>query len=159
MVQESVREIRRIQTDLRPSILDDLGILATISWFCREYQTTYSGIRIEKQIDIHEREVPESLKMEIYRIMQEALNNVSKYSHADLVHLALRISDGELELSIQDNGRGFDLPEVASGESPKRGLGLSSMRERAEHSGGSLWIESAKGKGTLIRASWPIEKI
>ena len=157
MVQESVREIRRIQTDLRPPILDDLGILATISWFCREYQTTYSGIRIEKQIDIHETEVPQSLKMVIYRIMQEALNNISKHSQGDLVHLALRKTDGELELSIQDNGRGFDLPEVRSVESPQRGLGLSSMRERAEHSGGSLSIESAKGKGTLIRVSWPIE--
>ncbi|MGD0626155.1 MAG: PAS domain S-box protein [Thermodesulfobacteriota bacterium] len=157
MVQESVREIRRIQTDLRPSILDDLGILATISWFCREYQTTYSSIRIEKQIGIHEQEVPESLKMVIYRIMQEALNNISKHSQADLVHLALRKTDGELELSIQDNGRGFDLPEVRSVERPERGLGLSSMRERAEHSGGSLLIESAKGKGTLIRVSWPIE--
>jgi len=156
MVQESVREIRRIQTDLRPPILDDLGILATISWFCREYQTTYSRIRIEKQIDIQEQEVPESLKMVIYRIMQEALNNISKHSQADLVHLALRKTDGELELSIQDNGRGFDLPEVRSVESPERGLGLSSMRERAEHSGGSLLIESAKGKGTRIQVRWTV---
>jgi signal transduction histidine kinase len=91
--------------------------------------------------------------------MQEALNNISKYSQANLVHLALRKTDGELELSIQDNGQGFDLPEALSAESPKRGLGLSSMRERAEHSGGSLLIESAKGKGTLNRASWPTEKI
>jgi PAS domain S-box-containing protein len=156
IIQESVREIRRIQTNLRPSILDDLGILATISWFCREYQATYSGIRIEKQIDIQEQEVPESLKMVIYRIMQEALNNISKHSQADLVHLALRKTDGELELSIQDNGRGFDLPEVLSVESPKRGLGLSSMRERAEQSGGSFGIESAKDKGTVLRATWPL---
>jgi two-component system NarL family sensor kinase len=88
--------------------------------------------------------------------MQEALNNISKHSQADLVHLALRKTDGELELSIQDNGRGFDLPEVLSVESPKRGLGLSSMRERAEQSGGSFGIESAKDKGTVLRATWPL---
>jgi PAS domain S-box-containing protein len=156
MVQESVREIRRVQTDLRPSILDDLGIVATISWFCREYQTTYPGIRMEKQIDVRELEVPESLKMVIYRIIQEALNNISKHSQADLVHFSLRKTNGLLELSIQDNGQGFDLPEVLSVESSGRGLGLVSMRERAEHSGGSLLIESANGKGTLIRASWPM---
>ena len=156
MVQESVREIRRIQTDLRPSILDDLGILSTISWFCREFQTTYSHIRIEKEIDIREENVPESLKMVIYRIMQEALNNISKHGQADLIHLAFRKSGGGLELSIQDNGQGFDLAEVLSAEGSKQGLGLSSMRERADHSGGSLLIESAKGKGTLIRAVWPI---
>jgi PAS domain S-box-containing protein len=156
MVQESVREIRRIQTDLRPSILDDLGILSTISWFCREFQTTYSHIRIEKEIDIREENVPESLKMVIYRIMQEALNNISKHGQADLILLAFRKSGGGLELSIQDNGQGFDLAEVLSAEGSKQGLGLSSMRERADHSGGSLLIESAKGKGTLIRAVWPL---
>jgi len=156
MVQESVREIRRIQTDLRPSILDDLGILSTISWFCREFQNTYSHIRIEKEIDIREENVPESLKMVIYRIMQEALNNISKHGQADLIHLAFRKSGGGLELSIQDNGQGFDLAEVLSAEGSRQGLGLSSMRERADHSGGSLLIESAKGKGTLIRAVWPI---
>jgi signal transduction histidine kinase len=156
MVQESVREIRRIQTDLRPSILDDLGILSTITWFCREFQTTYSHIRIEKEIDVQEENVPDSLKMIIYRIMQEALNNISKHGRADLVHLAFRKTGGGLELSIQDNGQGFDLAEVLSGEGSRHGLGLSSMRERAEHSGGSLLIETAKGKGTLIRAVWAI---
>jgi PAS domain S-box-containing protein len=155
MVQESVREIRRIQTDLRPSILDDLGILSTITWFCREFQTTYSHIRIEKEIDVQEENVPDSLKMIIYRIMQEALNNISKHSQADLIHLAFRKTTGGLKLSIQDNGRGFNLQEVLSAEGSRQGLGLSSMRERAEHSGGSLSMESAKGKGTLIRVEWP----
>jgi PAS domain S-box-containing protein len=156
MVQESVREIRRIQTDLRPSILDDLGILATISWVCREYQATYPHVHMEKQVAIEEPDVPESLKMVIYRIIQEALNNISKHSRADRVHLALRKNKGELELSIQDNGRGFDLPAVLSRQDSGQGLGLVSMRERAEHSGGSLVIESAKDKGTTLRAIWTL---
>jgi signal transduction histidine kinase len=124
--------------------------------FFREFQTTYSRILSEKEIDIREENVPESLKMVIYRIMQEALNNISKHGQADLIHLAFRKTGGGLELSIQDNGQGFDLAEVLSAEGSKKGMGLSSMRERADHSGGSLLIESAKGKGTLIRAVWPI---
>ena len=156
IIQESVREIRRIQTNLRPAILDDLGILAAISWFCREYEATYPGIHIEKKIDMQEDEVPEPLKMVIYRILQEALNNISKHSGAGLVHLFFRKTNGKMEMDIQDNGQGFDLQNAFSEETPLRGLGLASMRERAEHSGGSFSIESMKGKGTHIRASWPL---
>jgi PAS domain S-box-containing protein len=156
IVQQSIEEARRIQMDLRPSILDDLGILSTISWFCREFQMTYKGIGIEAQVDIKEDEVPDSLKTVIYRIMQEALNNIAKHSGAELVRLCLTRTDNEIELEIQDNGMGFDIEENLSMEKSRRGLGLTSMRERAELSGGSFTIESIKGKGTKIRANWPI---
>ena len=156
IIQESVREIRRIQTNLRPAILDDLGILATISWFCREFETTCPGIQIEKEIDLHENEIPDSLKMAVYRIMQEALTNINKHSRANLARLFLRKTEGRIELSIQDNGQGFDVEEALSKEREKRGMGLGSMNERVEHSGGSLVIESARGKGTVLRATWPV---
>lgn len=156
MIQEGVREIRRIQMDLRPSILDDLGILATISWLCREFETTFSGIHVDVQTDIREEDVDESLKMVIYRILQEALNNISKHSHADRVCLILRKGNGEIELSVQDNGQGFDLQEAASQEGSKRGIGLASMKERVESSKGVFSIESAKGAGTRIQVSWMI---
>jgi signal transduction histidine kinase len=156
MIQEGVREIRRIQQDLRPSMLDDLGILVTISWLCREFEATYSTIHVEKQIEIQEDEIPDSLKLVIYRISQEALNNISKHSHADLVHLFFRKTERAIELSVQDNGQGFDHREALSVERPRGGLGLASMRERAEHSGGSFSVESTKGKGTVIRVSWPV---
>jgi signal transduction histidine kinase len=76
LTQKTIEEVRRIVKDLRPSILDDLGILATIGWFCREFNNVYTGIRIETTIDIEEDEVPSHLKTIIYRILQEALNNV-----------------------------------------------------------------------------------
>jgi PAS domain S-box-containing protein len=155
LIQESVREIRRIQMNLRPAILDDLGILATISWFCREYGATHASIRIEKKIEVQEKEVPAPLKMVIYRILQEGLTNIFKHSRADLVHLSLRKAESGIELVIQDNGQGFDLPQELSVENSRAGMGLVSMRERAEHSGGSFAIESAKGKGTVLRAAWP----
>jgi PAS domain S-box-containing protein len=156
MVRESVEEVRRIQMDLRPSTLDDLGVLATLEWFCREYQRIYSHIHVEKEIGLQENEVSPILKTVIYRLTQEALNNIAKHSKADLVHLSLRKKGDRIELVIKDNGTGFDLAETLSSERSKRGLGLNSMRERAELSGGTFEIETTTGKGTVIKASWPI---
>jgi len=157
IVKQSIEEARRIQMDLRPSVLDDLGILATITWFCREFRTTYPDIRTHIQLDIEEAEIPESLKTAIYRILQEALNNAAKHSKARRVSLSLGKNEGRIELIIQDNGQGFDLEEKPSVESTaRRGLGLTSMRERTELSGGVFRIESTKGKGTTLTASWPL---
>jgi signal transduction histidine kinase len=99
--------------------------------------------------------VPDVLKIVIYRILQEALNNVAKHSEADLISLSLRAQGGKLELSISDNGVGFDVADTISGERQGGGLGLASMKERGELSGGSFSIESSRGTGTIIRALWP----
>ena len=157
MIRNAIEEVRRIQTALRPPILDDLGILPTVSWFCREYQKVYSGIDIERDIHIEENEVPDSLKTVIYRILQEAMNNISKYSQASRVRLCLRKKDGEVELVVEDNGSGFDPQEILSEERDRRGFGLTSMRERTELSGGSFSIESEMGSGTRVRAVWRLK--
>ena len=156
VIQEGIEECRRIQMDLRPPMLDDLGLLATLSWFCRRFQTIYSGIRVDQEIAIEEKEVADSLKIVIYRIIQETMNNVVKHSKADLVRLCLRKIDDRMELILQDNGRGFTAEKAVSMESAGRGLGLRSMRESVEVSGGSLAIESTEGKGTVIRAWWQV---
>ena len=148
-VAQSLAEVRRIMTDLRPSVLDDLGILPALNWFCREYQKTYAHISVEKQMGIEEQEVPDSLRTPIFRIAQEAMNNVAKHSLASLVKLAIQKEGEKILLSIQDNGVGFD-PETAS-----KGMGLSSIRERAQLSGGAFELQSGMGKGTTIRVSWP----
>jgi PAS domain S-box-containing protein len=157
-IQQTIEETRRIMADLRPSVLDDLGIVPATNWFCREFQRTYSCISIEKQIYIEESDVPDSLKTPIFRIFQEALNNVAKHSKATDVNLRLQKTAGGIELMIQDNGQGFDLEKAQSPENSGKGLGLTSMRERVELSHGSFSIESTRGKGTVIRASWPIER-
>jgi PAS domain S-box-containing protein len=154
LAQGAVEEVRRIARNLRPPILDDLGILATISSLCQEFATVYSGIRIRRQLDIEENQVPESLKIVIFRIVQEALNNIAKHSRADLVHLSLRKADNEVELTISDNGVGFHVGRALASSQFSRGLGLAGMKERAELSGGSFSIESRKGIKTTIRASW-----
>ncbi len=155
LVKAGIEDIRRICSALRPSTLDDLGLLATISWFCREFQAIYSGIQVEKQIDIEENEVPDILKTVIYRVLQEAFNNIAKHSKANLVRLYLKKAGGAIELFIEDNGRGFHLQDALSADIFKKGLGLASMKERTEHSGGSFSIESVRGSGTIVRASWP----
>jgi len=150
MIQNAIEESRRISMDLWPSVLDDLGILSAISWFCRQFGMVYSSISIEKQLDIREDEVPTPLKVVIYRVLQETLNNIAKHSQAKQVYISLWKQDGKIELTIEDNGIGFD-PETS-----RRGLGIVSMKERVEFSGGILAIESNLGAGTTIRATWPI---
>jgi PAS domain S-box-containing protein len=154
-IQESIVETRRIMADLRPSVLDDLGIAPAISWFCREFQKTYPSINIEKEIGTEERDVPESLKTAIFRISQEALNNIAKHSKANHVNLSLQKNDTGIELTIRDNGQGFNLNTIRP-DGPGKGLGLVGMRERAELSDGVFTIESIAGEGTTIRVSWTI---
>ncbi len=156
MVQGAVEEVRRIQKNLRPPTLDDLGLLATISWFCREFEGVYSGIRIDREIDLEEEHVPDPLKIVLYRVMQEALNNVAKHSRTRAVRLALRKNAGRIEIEIRDKGVGFDPKEVFSRKESERGLGLFSMKERTELSEGRFSIEAAKEVGTTILASWPV---
>jgi signal transduction histidine kinase len=154
-VQTAIEESRRISTNLRPSILDDLGILPTISWFCRQFKEVYSSIAIVRETDIQEADVPEVVKLVVFRILQEAFANTAKHSFADTIWVSLRKIDDIIELSIEDNGRGFD-PErpIQHGTIPS-GIGLINMRERVELSGGTFQIQSATGRGTTIRIMWP----
>jgi PAS domain S-box-containing protein len=153
--QGAVEEIRRLSRNLRPAMLDNLGILPTVSWLCQEFEKTCSWVNIDKFIDIEEKEVVNPLKIVIFRIMQESLNNIAKHSEANLVNLSLKQADGRIHLTINDNGGGFDVEQALNSEQSNKGLGLTSMKERTELSGGSFFIESVKGAGTTVKASWP----
>jgi signal transduction histidine kinase len=153
MMRNAVDEVRRIQMDLRPSILDDFGIEVTLNWFCREFQKVYSTIQIEKKIGIEEDEVPQSLKVTIYRIIQEAFNNIAKHSKGSHVVLSLEKNHSMIALAVQDNGQGFDPEEVLKRH--RKNMGLSSMKERTELSGGTFCIQSEIGKGTSLSFTWP----
>jgi signal transduction histidine kinase len=156
IIRGTIEEARRIQMNLRPSILDDLGILATIGWFCRQYESTYSAIRVKQEINIEEHEVSDSLKTVIFRVLQEAMNNVAKHSEANQVILALNKTDQAIELVVRDNGHGFKVEDILSRKRSSRGLGLDSMRERTELAGGRFTIESTDLR-TVIQASWPLQ--
>jgi PAS domain S-box-containing protein len=154
MAQRAVEEVRRISKNLWPSILDDLGLLPTISWFCREFGEMHPHLRIEKEMAVQEDSVPDALKITIYRILQEAMNNVARHSRASELFLSLKDEDGRLHLTIRDNGAGFDTATPTSREGLDHGLGLASMKERTELSSGMFSIESRPGFGTTILASW-----
>lgn len=156
-IQEAIEEVRQISMDLRPSTLDDLGILATIEWFCREFQSTYQSINVTKKIDILEQDIDDGLKLIICRIMQEALHNVAKHADAKEVQLLLSNTDNCITLKIQDNGRGFDLKEHKNPHDGVNGFGLRSMRERVEQSKGWFQIVSGSGLGTSLEVTWPIK--
>jgi PAS domain S-box-containing protein len=156
MIRQTIEEVRNTSMDLRPSTLDSLGIVPTIDWFSREFKTTYPFIQIEKEIDIRETEVPDPLKIVIYRIVQEAFNNVARHSRAQMMFVSLAKIGGEIILAVRDNGRGFDPEDLLSANTAERGFGITSMKERTELSGGSFSIESGIGKGTTVRATWKV---
>ncbi|MGC8490842.1 MAG: response regulator [Syntrophobacteraceae bacterium] len=154
-MEQAIDEARRIMSDLRPSMLDDLGIISTISWFSREFENIYSGIGVEKLVRIEESQVPENLKIIIFRIIQEAMNNAAKHSGAAKISLSLSFENGSIVLCVSDDGIGLNGAGAVSG-GRRSGFGLTSMRERAELSGGKFEIESGRDSGTTVRACWVI---
>jgi signal transduction histidine kinase len=154
-VADALNELRRVAMDLRPSTLDDLGLLPTLSWFVREFEAANPNTRIEKHISVIEKDVPEPLKLAIFRILQEAVNNAVKHSDADCIRVSLHNDDDVLAFTIDDDGKGFDASALASRGNARRGLGMQSMRERAEVSGGTYAVTSAVGQGTKVCVCWP----
>ena len=149
-LRDTMDEVRRISMDLRPSMLDDLGLIATINWFCRDTQSLIPDIEISKKIEVVEEDIPADLKIVIFRIIQEALHNTVKHAHAAHAIIHLKKSDDILELLIKDDGQGITL----GSEPEAHSFGLGSMRERSRLSGGRFTIESDQDTGTTIRASW-----
>jgi signal transduction histidine kinase len=158
-IQNIIEEVRRIYMDLRPALLDDLGIQAALNWFIREFQKVNPHISVEKEVDIDERDVPEPLKIVLYRVVQEAFSIIAKHSKKGLIRFSLGRRKDRMEMTIRDNGDGLNLEQALDVNQPRKGFGLLWMRERIELSGGSFEIESLKGGETVIRASWPIARL
>lgn len=156
-VHGALEEVRHAAMDLRPPMLDDLGLLPTLTWFFRELDTAFPDMTVEKDFGIPESRIPEPLKITIFRIVQEATGNIVKYAHADLMRVKLRQADDTLHLTIEDNGDGFDPAEVSCRSGSDRGLGLLSMKERATLSGGIYSMDAAVGQGTQIRVAWQLD--
>ncbi|MEJ2168153.1 MAG: response regulator [Desulfobacterales bacterium] len=154
-VTEIIKESRRISAHLRPALLDDLGLLASIDWFGREFEQLHPGLKIEQQLDVTEDEIPEMLKVVIYRVLQEAMNNVAKHSGATRVRLLLIARDNRLELTVADNGCGFDPADKSSDSSAISGFGLTGIADRIQLCDGKFELLSEKGRGTTLHISLP----
>jgi PAS domain S-box-containing protein len=155
---ETIKECKRISASLRPEIIDDRGLLPTIDWHTRQFSQHYNKIKIIQQLDVDEREVPELLKIVIYRVIQEALNNAAMHSKADTIYIRLKKSGNYFEAEVEDNGRGFDFKEVSNCSDRSSGFGLKSMRERVEIIGGSFSVHSLMGAGTRVRIAVPVDE-
>jgi len=155
---ETIKECKRLSVNLRPSVLDDMGLISTIDWHARQLGQHYSRIQVIQQIDVTEQEIPEAFKIVIYRVIQEALNNAARHSLADTVYIRLKRSGNYLETEVEDNGHGFDLEQVYEQGDHLSGLGLRSMQERVEIIGGSFSVHSRFGAGTRIRITLPMSE-
>jgi signal transduction histidine kinase len=156
-IQNAIEEVRRISMDLRPSILDDLGILETIEWQLREFQSMHSQISVNVCIDIQESQVPENLKISIFRILQEALRNIARHAEAKSVNVHFKLKEPNIHLVIEDDGAGIEAtPSQHQNLQTRIGLGLKSMQERAELTGGVFNLVSSTSIGTSINVVWPV---
>jgi signal transduction histidine kinase len=152
-----VDEVRRISSNLSPSMLEDFGIHVAIEWLCKEFKAQNREIEVSCSVNIDESETPELMKVAIYRVAQEALQNIAKHSSATQVRTVLESSDGGVKLLISDNGVGFDTSDDVRGYDGKSGLGLRSMRERVDATGGEFELKAAPKKGVKVRAFWAAE--
>ncbi|MGE5255154.1 MAG: PAS domain S-box protein [Hyphomicrobiales bacterium] len=150
---DTIKETKRISANLRPLTLDDLGLLATIESYCRQFSQRYGAIHLVREIEAGEQEIPDEFKIVVYRVMQEALTNAAKHSNADTVHIRLRREDAQVVFEVEDNGCGFSANEVLNRDDCMSGFGLKSMQERTEICDGVFTVRSTPGAGTSIRVT------
>ena len=143
-------KIRRLAQDLRPPIIDALGLNVSMQTYCTEF-TRRTHLPVTFEMDATPSELPDVYKITLYRLLQEALNNIIKHAQASHAWVDLSMEDDAVTLTIQDNGKGFD-PSQAKTKS----IGLSSMNERVTIAGGTLNISSTPERGTIITAQFPL---
>ena len=157
LAADSLKELERLISDLRPSHLDDLGLSATLRWYTGRIQEQ-SPVSIRVDIHGEERDLDDAMKIAVFRIIQEALNNIIKHSQASNVNIHLRFEPRNVHISVWDNGIGFAHDLVRQKRSNRPSLGLAGMEERAALLGGTVAIQSRPGYGTQVEAVIPYHK-
>jgi signal transduction histidine kinase len=153
-IQRSIDETRAIYMGLRPKVLEDFGVIAALFWYREGLLNLNPTMHIEIEISIDESDIPQDLTIPIFRIAQEALNNATKHSKSEWIDVRLVRNGAEIEVVVSDDGVGMDIDHILQ-STTARSLGLTSMRERAELTGGKFTIESTLGEGTTVRVCWP----
>lgn len=149
-----IRGVRRFSQDLRPSTLDDLGLLPTLEELTTD-MTEQDGIPVERQVMGEKRRLSPEVELTLFRIAQEALNNIRKHAQATQVALTVQFSDNAIQVTIQDNGKGFTPPALAGDLAALGKLGLMGMYERARLLGGTLVMQSKPGQGATVIVNVP----
>jgi PAS domain S-box-containing protein len=153
LVDSTIQSVRRIATDLRPIVLDQLGLVPAIEWQTQEFQSR-TGIECRLDIFLRSASLSQAASTAVFRIFQEILTNVARHAEASIVRITLQEQGGGLVLEVQDNGRGITESELADRQS----LGLVGMRERALLLGGSITFAGHAGSGTTVRVRVPLEQ-
>jgi len=156
MSADSLRELQRLIADLRPSHLDDLGLPAALRWYAGKVQER-TDLKVKVEIEGEELLITSALKIAIFRIVQEALNNITKHAQAKDVFIHLEYKPNRVVVSVRDDGVGFNLDMVRMSRTRRPSLGLAGMRERAALLGGEVNIQSSPGQGTLVEAILPLQ--
>ncbi len=152
---DTLEEVHRMIFDLRPTLLDDLGLIAALRWYV-ETRLGEVGIRVRLEVGGEERRLAPQIETALYRVVQEAINNVVNHSGAQSCTITLVLRADSLSLTIMDDGWGFDMAELARSGDPKRGLGLMGMKERIELLRGTFAVYSGLGSGTRITVEVPL---
>jgi signal transduction histidine kinase len=153
-VRETITDIRSIAMNLRPSVLDDLGVASALEWLCREFAETYTHIEVRTRISASDADIPQRLVTTIFRCAQELLNNIAKHARARQVSVELVRDSNLVALIVADDGVG--LPSVNSSGSFGMGHGIRNLRERTQMTGGRLTLSGDQGCGTHARLDWPL---
>jgi two-component system, NarL family, sensor histidine kinase DegS len=154
-VTATFQRTRDFIVTLRPMMLDDLGLLATLRRYVENFEKK-SVVAASLSSTGQERRYPPYYEVTAFRVIQEALNNVEEHAHASNVRVALDFQEEHLDVVVEDDGSGFDVNNALATASQRKMLGLVSMQERAEMLGGTLELDSSIGRGTRIRLSLPI---
>src|SRR5581483_7195757 len=144
----TIQTVRRIATELRPGILDHLGLVAALEWQANEFQTR-TGIKCDVHANLHDPQLSADLATAFFRIFQETLTNIIRHAGATQVVVHLKQQDGRIILEVKDNGRGISAEEISN----SRSLGLLGMKERAALLGGDFKISRVPGSGTKVIVS------
>lgn len=152
---EALENLRRSAQDLRPRILDDLGLVAALEWMT-EGLTKNFGVDAHIEVLGTEQILPDEVQLLLFRIAQEALGNIRRHAEASMAVVKLEFRDDSLKMTVRDNGKGFELPERISDLASVGKLGLAGMQERAQLLLGSLEVKSELGKGTQVVTTIPL---
>jgi two-component system sensor histidine kinase UhpB len=155
---QTLTAMRRLSLDLRPTMLDDLGLIPTLRWYIQNFSNRLDICSTFETMGFEEKLSPQ-IETALYRIVQEALNNIAKHAQADRVEISLVKRDSRIYASIQDNGKGFDLGRILDPESSERGFGIVGIQERVSLLGGQMDIQTKPGFGTLIHFEIPYENV
>jgi two-component system, NarL family, sensor histidine kinase UhpB len=149
-------EVRKLTLDLRPTVLDDLGLIPAIRWYA-DHRLKPQGVKVHLETSGDEHRLSPEQETALFRVMQEAMNNVVWHAEAENVVISVDFSPVAVAIEVEDDGKGFDLAEVSRAPDKGRGLGLMGMRERVALFYGNLTIDTALGAGTRLRIEVPVE--